>query len=79
MTLPMTRNHLATAVGQVACLQAAVLLYLGCASGLGFFLWNHGALRVSTVVLAVMNDAKTPPLVVFRESVRLDRLLVGGK
>ena len=84
VTLPMTLNHLATAVWQVTWVQAALLIYLGCiASGLGFFLWNHGSLRVSTAVLAVMNDAKTPlgvlvSLVVFRESVRLDRLLVGG-
>lgn len=37
------------------------LLYLGVlASGLGFFLWNVGATRVSAGELAVMNNAKIP-------------------
>lgn len=41
--------------------QAWTLLYLGVlASGLGFFLWNVGATRVSSGVLAVMNNAKAP-------------------
>jgi drug/metabolite transporter (DMT)-like permease len=30
------------------------------ASGLGFFLWNVGATRVSAGTLAVMNNAKVP-------------------
>ena len=41
--------------------QAATLLYLGVlASGLGFFLWNVGATRVTAGTLAVMNNAKIP-------------------
>ncbi len=37
------------------------LIYLGVlASGLGFFLWNQGATRVSAGTLAVMNNAKVP-------------------
>lgn len=41
--------------------QALTLLYLGViASGLGFFLWNVGATRVSAGQLAVMNNAKIP-------------------
>ena len=37
------------------------LLYLGViASGVGFFLWNVGATRVSAGTLAVMNNAKVP-------------------
>ena len=41
--------------------QAATLLYLGVlASGVGFFLWNVGATRVSAGVLAVMNNLKIP-------------------
>ncbi len=41
--------------------QLLTLLYLGViASGLGFFLWNHGASRVSAGTLAVMNNAKVP-------------------
>ncbi|MDX2186169.1 MAG: EamA family transporter [Opitutaceae bacterium] len=45
--------------------QYATLGYLGClASGLCFFLWNVGATRVSTGVLAVLNNAKVPLAVV---------------
>lgn len=41
--------------------QAWVVLYLGVlASGVGFFLWNVGATKVSAGVLAVMNNAKIP-------------------
>mgnify|MGYP001544789928 CR=1 FL=1 len=61
-----------------------ILLYLGLiASGLGFFLWNLGATRVSAGTLAVLNNLKIPlavavSLVVFRESADLPRLLVGA-
>ena len=42
-------------------LQWGVLVYLGTiASGLGFFLWNKGLLRVSTGMLSVFNNAKIP-------------------
>jgi drug/metabolite transporter (DMT)-like permease len=41
--------------------QLFTLLYLGIlASGIGFFLWNVGATRVSAGTLAVMNNAKVP-------------------
>jgi drug/metabolite transporter (DMT)-like permease len=41
--------------------QLVTLLYLGIlASGVGFFLWNVGATRVSAGTLAVMNNAKVP-------------------
>lgn len=41
--------------------QWGVLAYLGVlASGLGFFLWNYGALKVNTGTLAVFNNAKVP-------------------
>ena len=46
---------------QVNAAQLWTLLYLGVlASGLGFFLWNVGATRVSAGALAVMNNAKVP-------------------
>jgi drug/metabolite transporter (DMT)-like permease len=60
--------------------QAWTLLYLGVlASGLGFFLWNVGATRVSAGTLAVMNNAKVPlavavSLLVFGEQTNLLRL-----
>ena len=53
------------------------------ASGLGFFLWNRGATRVSAGTLAAMNNVKIPlavacSLVVFGEQADLPRLFLGG-
>jgi len=53
------------------------------ASGLGFWLWNAGARRVSAGTLAVFNDLKIPlavavSLLVFGEQTDLPRLLMGG-
>jgi drug/metabolite transporter (DMT)-like permease len=64
--------------------QVMVLLYLGLlASGVGFFLWNVGATRVSAGLLAVFNNVKIPlavivSLVFFRERTDLLRLVMGG-
>jgi len=64
--------------------QWAILVYLGLvASGLGFFMWNTGARRVSAGVLAVMNNLKIPlsvgvSLWIFKESAGLPSLLAGG-
>jgi drug/metabolite transporter (DMT)-like permease len=61
-----------------------VLLYLGLlASGVGFFLWNVGALRVPAGTLAVVNNVKIPlavvvSLVFFHERTDLLRLAIGG-
>ncbi|WP_414661533.1 EamA family transporter [Horticoccus sp. 23ND18S-11] len=61
--------------------QIGTLLYLGVlASGVGFFLWNVGATRVSAGTLAVMNNAKVPlavavALIVFGEQANLPALL----
>jgi len=64
--------------------QWLVLVYLGLlASGVGFFLWNVGALRVSAGMLAVFNNVKIPlavavSLVFFKERTDLLRLALGG-
>jgi drug/metabolite transporter (DMT)-like permease len=64
--------------------QLLVLLYLGAVpSGLGFFLWNHGARRVEVGTLAVFNDLKIPlavavSLLCFSEQARVLNLVVGG-
>jgi drug/metabolite transporter (DMT)-like permease len=64
--------------------QLWVLLYLGVlASGVGFFLWNVGATRVSAGTLAVMNNVKVPlavavSLLFFGETADLPRLLAAG-
>jgi drug/metabolite transporter (DMT)-like permease len=71
-------------LGQITGSQALVLAYLGlAASGLGFFLFNAGARRVSVGTLAVFNNAKVPlgvlvSGVVFGERLDLPRLLLGG-
>ncbi len=63
--------------------QIGVLFYLGViASGVGFFLWNVGARKVNTGVLAVMNDLKIPSamlvaLVIFGERAAWMRLTIG--
>jgi drug/metabolite transporter (DMT)-like permease len=64
--------------------QLLVILYLGLiASGLGFFLWNLGATRVTAGTLAAMNNAKIPlavavSLLVFGESADLPRLALSA-
>ena len=64
--------------------QAGILLYLGViASGLGFFLWNIGARRVSSGTLAVFNNLKIPlgilvSVLFFGERADWPRLLGGG-
>ncbi|MBN2347090.1 MAG: EamA family transporter [Candidatus Aminicenantes bacterium] len=71
-------------VVELSVTQALVLLYLGLlASGVGFFLWNVGATRVSAGTLAVMNNLKVPlavtvSLLVFAERTNLIRLALGG-
>jgi drug/metabolite transporter (DMT)-like permease len=64
--------------------QLLVMLYLGLiASGLGFFLWNVGAMHVGAGTLAAMNNAKIPlavavSLLVFGETANFPRLLASG-
>ena len=64
--------------------QAGILLYLGIiASGLGFFLWNIGARRVTAGTLAVFNNLKIPlgilvSVLFFGETADWPRLLGGG-
>jgi len=72
------------AVLTITAKQAGILLYLGViASGLGFFLWNIGARRVSAGTLAVFNNLKIPlgilvSVLCFGETADWPRLLVGG-
>ncbi|MEI6614533.1 MAG: EamA family transporter [Chrysiogenales bacterium] len=64
--------------------QLLVLLYMGLlASGVGFFLWNVGAIRVEIGTLAVFNNVKVPlavlvSLLFFKEHADWLRLLSGG-
>ncbi|MES1168999.1 MAG: EamA family transporter, partial [Oleiharenicola lentus] len=76
LTVMLARNvSVSVSAGQVM-----TLLYLGIiASGIGFFLWNVGATRVSAGELAVMNNAKIPlmvaaSLLVFGEHADVTRL-----
>ena len=65
----------------IALPQLLTLGYLGVlASGVGFFLWNVGATRVTAGILAVMNNAKVPlavavSLVFFGEQAHLPSLI----
>ncbi len=83
ITVPFTFASLPANASRLTVHEVWVLLYLGViASGLGFFLWNRGATRVSASVLAVMNNVKTPlgvlvSLLLFGESVQLVRLGIG--
>ncbi len=60
------------------------LLFLGIlATGLGFFLWNVGAITTHAGVLAVMNNIKIPlavfiSLAIFHEQTDILRLILGG-
>lgn len=62
--------------------QLLVLLYLGAiASGLGFFLWNKGAVLTNTATLATFNNLKAPlaiavSLIFFHESTSIPRLII---
>lgn len=73
-----------SSAGRVDAVQALVLAYLGVvATGVGFFLWNRGAVVTATGALAVMNDLKVPlgvaaALTIFGEEADLLRLAAGG-
>ncbi len=64
--------------------QLLALLYLGVlASGICFFLWNHGARQTTPGALAIANNLKIPlavacSLFIFGEDANLPRLLLGG-
>lgn len=84
VTLPLAAPSATSALGAMTATQWAVLAYLGVlASGVGFFMWNVGATRVSAATLSVMNNLKIPlavacSLLFFGESAELWRLLAGG-
>jgi len=83
VTLPAAAPALATLTNLTAE-HWLTLIYLGLiASGLGFFLWNYGAVRANTGSLAVMNNLKIPltvavSLLVFGESADAAQLAIGG-
>lgn len=64
--------------------QISALVYLGIiASGIGFFLWNLGAVKAKTSTLAIMNNAKIPlavlcSVLIFNETADWKRLIIGG-
>lgn len=73
-----------SAAAELGGREFAVLTYLGVvASGLGFFLWNRGAVQTPSATLAVMNNLKIPlavaaSVLVFGERTDVLRLLGGG-
>ena len=64
--------------------QWGVLVWLGVvASGLGYYLWNQGALKVSAGTLAIMNNALIPAgllvnVLFWQKDVDFGRLALGG-
>ena len=64
--------------------QIGVLIYLGIIpSGIAFFLWNIGAKRVNTGILASFNNLKIPlavfvSILLFKEKSNTLHLLIGG-
>lgn len=64
--------------------QWGVLLWLGIvASGLGYYFWNQGALKVSAGTLAIMNNALIPAglvvnLLLWQRDTDFSRLALGG-
>ena len=64
--------------------QWGVLLWLGTvASGLGYYFWNQGALKVSAGTLAIMNNALIPAglivnLLLWQKDTDFSRLALGG-
>ena len=83
-TLPMVWGKSIHAVLQLTPAQSAALVYLGIlASGVCFFLWNHGARQVNAGTLAVCNNLKIPLAIacsalVFSETVHWPQLLIGS-
>lgn len=83
VTLPVALPAMGT-LAHLAAPQWGVLIFLGLiGSGLCFFLWNTGAARTSTGVLAVMNNAKIPlmvgcSLLFFDQPADVKRLALGG-
>ncbi|NLT51833.1 MAG: EamA family transporter [Ignavibacteria bacterium] len=67
----------------INCEQWLTLVYLGIvASGLSFFLWNYGAKKTNTGILAVFNNLKTPLAILvsvlfFNENADLVKLILG--
>jgi drug/metabolite transporter (DMT)-like permease len=64
--------------------QVLVILYLGIiASGIGFFLWNYGSVKVSSGILSTFNNLKIPfgitiSLFFFNEAVDFLRFILGS-
>lgn len=83
VTLVATAWTFEPAQFEITTTQVIVLAYLGVvAAGLGFFLWNLGATRVSVGTLAVMNNGYMPlavlaGLVWLGEDANLVRLAIG--
>ena len=64
--------------------QWGVLIYLGVvASGLGYFLWNQGVVKVNTGLLAIMNNALIPlglivNIFIWNKEADIKKILIGG-
>jgi len=65
-------------------LQWAILIYLGAvASGLGYYFWNKGVVKVNTGSLAIMNNALIPlglivNLLIWNKEANVVKIIIGG-
>jgi len=64
--------------------QSLSILYLGIIpTGLGFWLWNKGAKRVTPISLSVMNNLKIPlavlfAIIIFHEEINITHFIIGS-
>ncbi|OQY22479.1 MAG: hypothetical protein B6I37_07165 [Desulfobacteraceae bacterium 4572_35.2] len=83
-TLPFLPAPQTWAVSTLSSQQILSLVYLGIlASGICFFLWNHGARRVDTGTLAICNNLKIPLAIgcsalIFGEQINWSQLIFGS-
>jgi drug/metabolite transporter (DMT)-like permease len=84
VVLPAGLHRVTAHLPAITPAQWGILVYLGLvASGICFFLWNLGARRTGSGMLAVLNNAKIPlavavSLLVFGEHTAPVRLILGG-
>lgn len=83
--LPFTiANNSFQIIHSIALNQVLSILYLALIpTGIGFFLWNKGAIQVSSSVLAIMNNLKIPfailfSIIIFQEKINIQNFIIGS-
>lgn len=83
--LPFTiANNSFQIIHSITLNQVLSILYLALIpTGIGFFLWNKGAIQVSSSVLAIMNNLKIPfailfSIIIFQEKINIQNFIIGS-